>query len=342
MDNKILDFTIVFTWRCNLSCSYCKLLHLDNDISYELLDEYIIFLKDNINQFKNNWYHWINFLLFWWEPLLIFDKIKYFIENIKNIDLILNFKIYTNWLSLNKEYIDYLYKNSQYIDLYISIDWDDRSMLTNRFKTNNNLKLFSSNITNIKDAWLKFIISKVLYEVDKDELFNNLIHLLKLQPKYVYIYLASYWYMDRKYNQKEIENIFKWLYKFIHYLLINKYNKEDVIRFLWFENILNNNLDNFYDVWLILDLDGNIYWALETISIFSINEKFNINEKKQTLLWNLFTDKDVILKILWNLDKKFDDIEKDLESYYNRNYPYDKYNNKILNNIILKIFSKIW
>jgi len=103
------------TTSCNYNCSYCDVIKDKRKLNKEGLIQIIDFItknKSNINRFK----------FFWWEPLLVWNDIKYIIDNsfkiIKN-----NFEIVTNTTLLNDEIWKYF---SEYFSvIFFSIDCEN-------------------------------------------------------------------------------------------------------------------------------------------------------------------------------------------------------------------------
>lgn len=115
MQNILIE--IIVNNQCNKRCQYCDLDFKNKSLSNKNIDDFLFFLDYNKNEV--NYFH-INF--FGWEPLLSFDKIKYFIQNnkIKNI----KYSIWTNWDLFDDEKIDFLIKNNFKIQLSIdNITW---------------------------------------------------------------------------------------------------------------------------------------------------------------------------------------------------------------------------
>lgn len=330
---NVLDFTIVFTAQCNLCCDYCKLINLNKEISYDILESYIDFFSNNLDKIKKKWIDSLDFLLFWWEPLLCFEKIKFFIEKIEKIWFNSKFKIYTNLLLLDKEKVDYFFYKKN-IEFFFSIDWNKEWLIQKRFKNIKIYNKFYSNLIYITESKINFNISKVLYEKESLELFNNLKYLYSLSPKYINIYLVWYNY-NWWFNKKDILNIIKWLDLFINYLYNIWYSYIDIIRYLWLESFLYNNL---YDIWIMWDIDWNIYSCLDWLSIFSMNKNFTKKEINNISLWNIIKDQDEILNNIFNFDNFEEKTINILDWIYNKLYLSDKIIYKFLNLYIIKKF----
>lgn len=327
---ETLDFTIVFTWSCNLSCDYCKLKNIKKDISNCTLNNYIDLFYSNISFLKKNNIKKIEFLLFWWEPLLVFEKIQYFIENIKNIWLELKFKIYTNVLLLDEKKISYFTSSWENIELFFSIDWTKESMIEKRFRNNLLFDKFIFNIKNIKKSKLQFNISKVIYEKESEKLFNNLKYLHSLKPKNIYIYLVSYNY-NWWFSKSSIIQVIKGLDTFINFLSTLWLSWTQIINYLGLDSYLE--ICN-HDIWLMWDYDWKIYSCMEGLSIFDLDDKLSIEEKKIITLFNI------------NKSNKLDFFAKDFGFIYSKtqnilNYVYNNELNSFnyIRKYIIKKFS---
>lgn len=110
--NSIL-IEVIINNQCNKRCPYCDLDFRNKSLSYANIDTLSTFLDKNTSQVS---YFHINF--FWWEPLLSFDKIVYFVERqmMKNIQ----YSIGTNGILLNSENLNFLKIHN--ISISLSID----------------------------------------------------------------------------------------------------------------------------------------------------------------------------------------------------------------------------
>ncbi len=106
---KIL-IELILTNQCNKRCNYCDLEFKNKSLSFSDLDLFINFIKNNPANYT------INF--FWGEPLLEFNKLKYFLNNSKKY--INKLSIWTNGLLLDEEKLKYFKENN--VKIYLSID----------------------------------------------------------------------------------------------------------------------------------------------------------------------------------------------------------------------------
>ncbi len=103
------------TTSCNYDCSYCDVVKDKRNFSKKNLEELLIFIKNNkeyIDRFK----------FFWWEPLLVWNNIKYIINKSIN-EIWTNYEIVTNTSLLNDEIWEYFEKYFKII--FFSIDTEN-------------------------------------------------------------------------------------------------------------------------------------------------------------------------------------------------------------------------
>lgn len=104
---------IIINNQCNKRCPYCDLDFHNTSFDHKKLDVFTVFLQKNQSQVT---YFHINF--FGGEPLLSFDKIRYFIENQSPNNN--RYSLGTNGLLLTKEHLDFFRKHN--FRLFLSID----------------------------------------------------------------------------------------------------------------------------------------------------------------------------------------------------------------------------
>lgn len=260
MNNILIE--LILTNNCNKRCPYCDLNFENKSQSFESLDSLINFIA------KNKANYTINF--FWWEPLLEFDKLKYFLEKSKkNVS---KFSIWTNWVLLDKEKLDYFLKNN--LVIYLSID----NISSWKWL---NLELF----LNYKN------IIKINFINDPDFLDNSI---------KTFDYITSFWFENisfmpvfstKKWTNTSLKRLNQ-IYKYIKNN--NLVNLETYTYFNWVsidkQFILDTNL-NFYS-----DLDS-LLWLQKQYKNLDISLKEKI--EKETKILNL-KDKNLSLNNLLN------------------------------------------
>ncbi len=276
-----LNFTINMTYKCNMSCDYCPLYNKDISISSENLDSYINFFLDNREELykycKN-----IVIVFFGWEPLLEYDKVIEFIERTKFLKM--KYVIYTNWLLLNKIDLINLKRIIQTwrkIVFYTSLDWGEKTSLENRFKNKKVYEKVVENIWLLQKEELEFSVSKVFFEKDWNELFENLkflywLWLVKLDFLPV-AFCFEWWF-----SKKDFKEIIRWFELFISFMKKKGYSELNIMEFFWlpddfewFKQLYNVDYGMFWDI------DWTIYGILDGYKSFSTYKTFKSDELKR-------------------------------------------------------------
>lgn len=186
MKNILIE--VIINNQCNKRCQYCDLDFKNKSLSKENIDDFLFFL--NSNKSKVNYFH-INF--FGWEPLLSFDKIKYFVENNKVENI--KFSIWTNWDLFDDVKIYFLIKNNFKIQISIdNITWiknyDFLSKYSNFLEINfindpdylDNSKIIFQTLDNLKFKQINFMPVFTTKKWGKLE-FSKLLNLKKYVDK---------------------------------------------------------------------------------------------------------------------------------------------------------------
>jgi sulfatase maturation enzyme AslB (radical SAM superfamily) len=139
MKTKKYDFLIHTTTICNYNCSYCNVKKWNQKLSDETISYLVEFLQSN--------YKYIETLkFFWWEPTLLFDKIKKIIDDTKIIQN-LKLEIVTNASVLNDEIWNYLQK--YFSTIFVSIDCENNFDFERFFTFVNKFSLKNKIIINL-------------------------------------------------------------------------------------------------------------------------------------------------------------------------------------------------
>ncbi|MCR1954636.1 4Fe-4S cluster-binding domain-containing protein [Clostridioides mangenotii] len=117
-----MSTTFWVTTNCNLNCKYCYEGEekLNKVMSKEIIDKAIGFTLDNLNNTKKN----LKVAIHGGEPFLVFDKMKYIVNEFKakcsELDKTTTFLTTTNATILNDEIIDFIVNEMP--DITVSID----------------------------------------------------------------------------------------------------------------------------------------------------------------------------------------------------------------------------
>lgn len=247
--HKIL-IELVLTNSCNKRCEYCDLDFKNKALSKNELDIVINFLSKNTADYI------INF--FGWEPLLYYKNIKFFVEKTKNI--VSKYTIWTNWVLLDKEKLDFFKTNS--VEINLSID----------------------NISALKDIKIDIIstykeITNINFIVDPDYIKTSKI-LFKEILKYDFqninimpVFTTKNWDNDSLWELKKLKKYFD-SFKIPNLKYFSYYNWVSVDK----QFILDTDLN------LYADLDS-LLWLQKQYKIISNKLRNTIHE--HTKIWNV-------------------------------------------------------
>lgn len=277
-NSKNILIEIILTNKCNKRCEYCDLDFKDKSQSFYSLDSLINFLYLNPANYT------INF--FWWEPLLYFNKVKYFIDNSK--DIVSNFTIWTNWNLLTKDILEYFKLNN--VKIYLSID---------------NISLFKwlniDLISSFKDIIIINFINDPDYLFNSINLFNNIKSYNFTDISFMPVFYSKKWSKDSIYNLR----------------LIYRHLKENSnwinITYYWYFNWVSNDIQFIYDTdsFFYSDLDSLLwiqkqykkmsFWLKNDIysatKLLKLYKNTNINLNDLVLLYDIKNILNLVFKI---------------------------------------------
>lgn len=279
MNDRKIIIDLMMTNSCNKICHYCPINFDWTFLSKENIDYLIEYLDANYDSYDQCT---INF--FWWEPLLNFENIKYFIESNVNDKII--YTLWTNWILLTEEIIDYLVLHN--IKTYLSFHADKEQTYKDFLK-----KYFLKKAFHLLQ--INFIVSPINFEFIYNKIdetvefwFKNIniipvMLTIKWEIKDLKLLKTFINYIDKKY----INNIdFKWL---------------NIYKFSYFDWIP-------VEVWFIVDTDLNIFQdSSDELYIWKQYSKLwnDLIKKIEdfSLLWNL-KDEKILSFYLWKFDIK--------------------------------------
>lgn len=268
-DNINLTLFFIMTRQCNYRCNYCAIDFSDDNLSYDIIEKYINFIKfnrDKINELR------IEF--FWWEPLLEYEKIKYIVEQTKKLN-IAKYSIVTNWELLSQDKIDFFNNNN--FDIIFSIAIHSLWILKRKDLFNTNLKNFLINF--IIEPWKELY----MYEIFKK--------LIKIWFRRFSLIAIRYTKKRSSENLKHLGNLLNKIRKINDWL---KLSNIDLWLFTW-----KNNDD--FDKWIwkndfeiVLDYNGKMYADYE-LELYILRDLVpeNIFNFDDIFLWNINLNKDI-------------------------------------------------
>lgn len=254
-----------------------------------MLDAYISFFRENessIQQYAQS----IVFIFFGWEPLLVTDSIKHFIEQTRTLDILTKFVIYTNGLLIDESLLQYLTQIPNHRDraiFYISIDGDFDSGMQSRTKTRKQFDTLIWNIELLKRYNLNFSFSKVIAEKDAETLAKNLRFLDTFKPEKLSFLPVSY-HHEHGYSDTHIKEVIRWIDMFIRELLSQGYSELQIMEYFWLPDTLPD-YKNLYkaDIGLYGHVDGNIYGIIDALPIFSLGKTLTEEEQSIIKIWSI-------------------------------------------------------
>ena len=165
---------------CNLSCEHCIQRTFERYNSYEIDERLSDYLNSSYVTSPNKEYK-IQICFIGGEPLLYFDKIKYFVERLSSNKFV--FSLITNGKLLSNEIISYCNQH----DIAISVSWDGTNSIKHR-----GYDVIKSNFNNL----LKINKLRISSCFLNDSLIDDKISVINKLYRVYYCY-----------NNKEIDNI---------------------------------------------------------------------------------------------------------------------------------------
>ncbi len=231
-----MELIYILTYDCNFRCTYCDIDKRKEDISSHVLEDSMLFLKENnfdINKVK----------FFGWEPLIKKKDIKYIINNFPG-KYESSFFITSNSTLIDDGFMNFVEEKN--IKLTFSIDWDSKVTWKNRVLRNEG-NLAPKIIANTKKYHKNIRVNQVITSNNSKDFFKNFkfiydlgVRKFNFLPEY-YAEWSKQWLMNLKRWFDEINDFYK---KWNTFYLVNLENHSDIA---------------FFNVWIIIDTDWKIY-----------------------------------------------------------------------------------
>lgn len=252
---KIL-IEVILSNQCNKRCEYCDLEFKNQEISIENIKKFLNIIHHSEDEIILNF--------FGWEPLLSFEKLKNIAEH--TLGKVKKFSIWTNWVMLNKEKLDYF--SLRNFEIYLSVDnLDEWKNIDFELISSFSEKIFINFI--LDPDYIKFENSKKLLDFLIEKWFEK----FNLMP----VYTTKKWTKKSLIELQKISNYFFTLKN----IKLNKYSY-----FNWISSDLQFILDT--DWFFYQDIDS-LLWLQKQYKILSENLKNEINKK--TKIWELWNIK---------------------------------------------------
>ena len=274
-----MQFTIVWSNKCNLTCDYCCVYDSLNKGSSLSIEDAVKFFEWQLPLYSKEEEHVVEF--FGGEPTLHMDEIRALMNHLELYfsDYNLSYRIYTNCI-FNKTIRSYDDVWSKFDDIICSIDgmYEDNLLRTTSRKA---YDISIENFNYLKDTYKVAGIAFVLHpESDLRKTFN---YFKDMGCRYFHFEIASLW-NDDKDNGITVEYLIK-TFRTIHELTLEfnskHLNKEEFIVFSVPREFLSS--DKFFtgpekhsclDVMRSLSPTGNVYFCRDlAVSEFHLGPK---------------------------------------------------------------------
>lgn len=274
-----MQFTIVWSNKCNLTCDYCCVYDSLNKGSSLSIEDAVKFFEWQLPLYSKEEEHVVEF--FGGEPTLHMDEIRALMNHLELYfsDYNLSYRIYTNCI-FNKTIRSYDDVWSKFDDIICSIDgmYEDNLLRTTSRKA---YDVSIENFNYLKDTYKVAGIAFVLHpESDLRKTFN---YFKDMGCRYFHFEIASLW-NDDKDNGITVEYLIK-TFRTIHELTLEfnskHLNKEEFIVFSVPREFLSS--DKFFtgpekhsclDVMRSLSPTGNVYFCRDlAVSEFHLGPK---------------------------------------------------------------------
>ncbi len=254
-----MELIYILTYDCNFRCKYCDINKRNENISDNIIKKSITYLRNNnfdIDKVK----------FFWWEPLLKKQEIEFIVSNFpKKYNP--NFYITSNSTLINDDFINFVKDNN--IKLTFSIDWSNKTTSENRI-LENWLNLSNSIIENTKKYKDNIRINQVITSKNSKDFFKNFKFIYDLWVRN-FNFLPEYY---KRWSKSWLSNLKKWFDEI--YEFYKSWNYFGLV------NLDNYSDTSFFNLWIVIDTDWNLY--LTNLILSWIFEKY----KKNLTVWNVY------------------------------------------------------
>ena len=231
-----MELIYILTYDCNFRCRYCDIHKRDQKMPPSVIKESLNFidtLRIPIEKVK----------FFWWEPLLEKDSIRTIVKNFPKKQQPI-FMVTTNTSLVDDEFMAFA---SQYnIRTTFSIDGNNETNKENRGRGNSSL-LFEKIVYNTQ-CYAPFIqVNQVITSANAKNIFKNFRFIYDLWVR-KFNFLPEYY---REWTKQWLEDLKRWFDE-----ILNFYRKGNNF---WLVNLDNFSETPFFNLWITIDTDGQIY-----------------------------------------------------------------------------------
>ena len=189
--NRILSIYDIYSFNCNLNCTYCFENGIESSQSKNYMER-LLFYKDFINLYYDD-FDVLDFVLFGGEPLLNINYIKQISEYLTDtfFDKVIDFSITTNGTLIDKQVTDYI---NEYNVSEVRITLDGPEEIHNHRRPMHLKSSFKKTIEGLRtlcsDTSADIVINTIIDE-DNKNFYQDLFKYLK-NNFYDYFYKISF------------------------------------------------------------------------------------------------------------------------------------------------------
>ncbi|SFN35827.1 Anaerobic sulfatase-maturating enzyme [Peptostreptococcus anaerobius] len=197
-----MNFNILVTNKCNLSCKYCyEKTKNEFDLSVDMADKIIYFIKCEIHENNPDK---LKIVFHGGEPTLNFDIIKYIISSLEDIKLLKIYEMTSNGFLINTDIIKYIYEKK--INLSISLDGREFDNDLNRVDKNGK-GTYKSVIKNIESLIKMNVNIRCRMTVTKSNILNLVENISELINKGIKNFAIALDFYEDKWNQNDYNSL---------------------------------------------------------------------------------------------------------------------------------------
>ena len=276
MNKRKIVIDLIMANSCNRRCDYCPINFNGEILNWKDIDFIIKYLDDN-----NNLYDECTINFFWGEPLINFENVKYFININRNNKI--RYTIWTNWILLTEEKLDFFIEHN--VKIYLTFHADDNNTYKKIIKNEYLKKAFSL-------IQINFIVSPINLCFSYEKIDKTIAYWFKI-INIIPVMLTIKW--D---NKSLVE-----LNRFINYVdgkIVNNISWVNVFKFSYFDWIP-------VEIGFVIDTDLSLYQdSSDELFIWKqfswLWEQLSQDVEDFTLLWNIKDNE--LSYFIWKYDIK--------------------------------------
>lgn len=233
-----MELIFILTYNCNYRCRYCDIDKRAQDMKGDILEQSLSFLR------------WIDGVIektkfFGGEPTLMLSSIFYAVEELSEFSDT-GFYLTTNGSLLTKEILQKM--NDAHMRVTLSLDGDEKTTDQNRVLFRSDTSLYRNILERIHGFENTLRVNQVITPLNVDQMVKNFQHLYSLGFR-EFNFLPEYYVEWSKDSLKRLHIGFCHIAELRDHYPIYLVNQE------------NYSPTSFFNVGIVIDTDGSIYWT---------------------------------------------------------------------------------